>query len=415
MSRILVLDYGNFLQQSIFLAEAGHEVLYYTAWEEAFPKFQRYLIGQGLENENFKKVMYPFFEIDNVDYIVNWDCVGQDIIEYLRNKGYKCFGAGKAALLENHREMGKLFLQKLGLPVMPWVMIKGLTALKEYLKQHRNKVVKIDTFRGDIDSFKAKDYQSVAPLLEQRIPQVLGAAAEDINFIVESDVSTDDSVEIGSDVFFNGTKFLTPYCQGYEIDKAFYIGRFVDKLPAVTQNTLDKLTPAFQKLNYRGAFSTEEIVVSKNKSYLIDFCTRLAAPLSVAYPIVIQNFDEVVLGCAEGEDVEIEPIAEYWGVLPLESSAARELYLSIDIPDEYKYNIVPYIYLKRNNTIYSVPPIETIVVLIAWGSSVKEVFKKLQQLIDIPRAYGLETSVLGYFRKAEEEIKRGEKFGIFFR
>jgi len=56
-----------------------------------------------------------------------------------------------------------------------------------------------------------------------------------------------------------------------------------------------------------------------------------------------------------------------------------------------------------------------VVVLIAWGSSAKEVFKKLQQLLDIPYAYGLEKAVLGYFRKAEEEIKRGEQFGIFFR
>jgi len=411
MLKFLVHDYGLFAVQAAALLDGGKNwVGYYTPWQSAFPSFADFIIGQGLGME---KILYFFDHVDDADVIVNFDVYGNDLIAFLRRKGYRVFGSGSGEILEDNRWFAKKLLKKIGLPVNNAVKIRGTTALREYLKKNKDKYVKIDIFRRDIESFHAKDYDSVELLLDE-IDANLGPFKDVFDFIVEETISAEQSVEPGFDGFFNGKEFVKPYIIGYEIQKAFYIAKFVNQMPLPMQNTLDKLTPILRQMDYRGAISIEEKVVSKNKSYVLDFCSRLPAPLSAGYVEWIRNFPELVWKISGKEDVKIKPVALYLGALPLESQHAQDNWVRILVDENLRNHVKFRKFVKQDGKYYAVKGLTSVVVLVEWGKSIDEVFNKLKKLISKIEAYGLQTDAFGGLEIAKEEIEKGRQMGISF-
>jgi len=410
MKKFLVYDYGLFAEHAAALANGGkNKVFYYTPWQSDFPAFRDFIIGQGTGVE---KILYFWDHVDEADCIVNFDVYGNDAMAYLREKGHRVYGSGKGEILEDDRWLFKKVMKKIGLPVNNAVKIKGTPALREYLKTNKDKYVKIDLFRRDVESFHSKDYNSIELVLNE-IDSTFGPFKDNFEFIIEEAIKG-DSVEPGSDVFFNGNEFVKPYLYGYEIEKAFYIGRFTNELPPQMQNTLDKLTPILRKLDYRGAMSIEEKVVSKDKSYPIDICARQPAPLSAGYVEWIKNYAELVWKIAGKEQVRIDPIANYVGALPLESQHANENWVRIIFDEKYRKYVKFRKFAKYQSHYYAVPSLTSIIVLVAWGRSVEEVYNKLKVLIDKVEAYGLQTDVLGGIEQAAKEIEKGKQLGIDF-
>uniref|UniRef100_A0A7V3N4V4 DOD-type homing endonuclease domain-containing protein n=1 Tax=candidate division CPR3 bacterium TaxID=2268181 RepID=A0A7V3N4V4_UNCC3 len=215
--KFLVYDFNLFIEHAKRLAADGkNQVFYYSPWQDAFPSFSKYAVGLGIPG--VEKVLYFWNYIDEADCIVFFDVYGNDLADWLRKKGYTVFGAGKGELLENHRWMLKQVVKKAGLPLHNAVKIKGLTALREYLKTHPNKYVKIDVFRRDVDSFHAKNYESVKLLLDE-LDVVYGPIKDQFNFIVEDAIKADESVEPGC--YDKETEVLTKrgWIKFYEANK----------------------------------------------------------------------------------------------------------------------------------------------------------------------------------------------------
>jgi hypothetical protein len=351
--------------------------------------------------------------VDEADLIVNFDVYNNDIIEYARKHGKLCFGAGWGEVLENSRWAMKQLLKKLGLPVNNAVKIQGVPNLREYLKENKDKYVKIDLFRANLESFHAKDYESVETILDE-MDVTLGPFKDIFEFIVEDAIDADESVEPGQDVFFNGKEFVKPMLFGYEIAKSFYIGKFTNELAKPLQNTLDKLTPVLKRINYRGAMSIEEKVVDKDTSYMLDVCARQPAPLSAGYVEWIKNYPELIYKIACAEDVQIDPIDTYVGAMPLECSHAQDNWVRIIMDEKNRKNIKFRQFVKHDGYYYGVPGMTGLVVVIAWGKSVDEVYSRLEDMFKEVEAYGLQKDVLGGMDIARKEIEKGEKLGIKF-
>ncbi|HOJ87172.1 MAG TPA: hypothetical protein PLN68_09635 [Elusimicrobiales bacterium] len=77
----------------------------------------------------------------------------QDIAEYLIKKGYKVFAPGFAEYLERHRYFSREIQRINNLDTQKTDFVIGTEGLKEYLKNHNNIFVKVNTFRGDYGKF----------------------------------------------------------------------------------------------------------------------------------------------------------------------------------------------------------------------------------------------------------------------
>jgi len=402
--KFLIWDTGLSLAHSLRLAKDGHQVFYYTPWQTAFPRFQDYAIGLGFENEGLYKIKHFWDYIDKVDYIVFFDIGAGDMANFLRSKGYKVYGASKGERLEEERFNSRKIQKTIGLPVQQTVKVQGINNLRKYLKSNPNKYVKLDLFRGDVDSFYAKDYESVIMLLDE-IETAFGPFKEKKAFICEDYIKA--ITEFGNDAFFNSRKFLTPHLFGREMSKASYVGKWTNNLPSVLQNTLDKLTPVFQKLDYRGAFSSEERVVSKDKSYLIDMCCRLPFPLSAGYTEAITNFTEIIVAIAEGKDIEIKPKNKYLITLPLETQHAQNNWVKLDFNPKLltEGKIKIRCATKIDNKYYMVKGLSTAYILISCCDTIKQGIKEIEEVSKEVDCVGLDKDGIGGLYKIQEEIE----------
>jgi hypothetical protein len=259
---------GLFSQFAISLSNEGHEVYYFTPFYESVT-FKRYAIG--LNMGNVKKPLYFFqklLKFKKEDVTIMFPDVGAgDLAHFLKQMGYSVFAAGFGDIMEFHREWVKKKLKELGLPVMKYVLVEGIENLKKYLEKNPDKIIKLDIFRGDAETWHAQDANSVDMKLK-KLEKSFGPFAYDYNFIVEEKIEGD---EPGFDMIFNKTDYVKPYLWGWEIKKGPYCGVCSLEVPKVIAQIRDGLKPLLQKLDWRGFISTE-MKVKDGKPYLIDIC-----------------------------------------------------------------------------------------------------------------------------------------------
>lgn len=409
----LVHDVGLYCEQANALAEGGkNKVRYFTPWTSKDPHYRDFVIGKGFEY--LEKVLYFEDHIDWADAIVFLDVAGNSQCHYLRKNlpNKSVWGAGLGERLENDRVLLKQWCEKFELPVNKYHVCKGVTDLKEYLKKNPNKYIKINIFRGDMESFYAKDYESIEMVIDQ-IESAFGPHKEEYEFIVEDPIETD--VEVGFDGFFNGTDYVRPYFVGYEYHKNLYIAHVTDELPVPLEETLSAFQPLFKKMGYRGALSTEEKIVSEKEHYFLDACMRLPNPLSALYPVVIGNWAEAVYKIGKGEEVELDVKHKYVGAYGLTSLNAMDNYIKVNIDpkhrDSVRYQMVAG---RKDNCNYSVPGWPIVAILTAGGNSVDEVLTKLKESVKYVDAHQIEKDGLDSIDIIKDVIKQGEKVGIPF-
>ena len=197
--KFLVIDSGLYAELANALSDGGkNKVYYYTNTESAFPSYKEYASGHNFEH--IEKVKYFWDYVDEADVICSFDISSNDMIHWLRNNlpNKSIFGAGRGERMESNRIGFKKTLEALEMPVIPYKVIKGMTALRKYLEANPKKVVKIDIFRGDFETLKCDSYEAVKQILDDRAP-LLGLYSEDCQFIVEDMV--DCKCEAGWDGF----------------------------------------------------------------------------------------------------------------------------------------------------------------------------------------------------------------------
>ena len=412
MKTFLVYDCGLYCSQASALSEEGkNRVLYYTPFVSAFPKYKDYAPGEGFEY--LEKIKYFDRYIEQADAIVFFDLDGNDRCENLKKQypDKAIYGASQGVQLEDSREKFKKCLELLELPINPYVKIKGITALREYLKKNPDKYVKMDIFRADQESFYAPDYNSVEEILDD-MGMVFGPHKEDREFIVENALHSE--VEAGFDGFFNGSEYLSPFFIGYEYKKGLYVAHVTDEMPEPLGETLEAFNPVFNKAGYRGAISTEEIIISPKEHYFIDACMRLPSPLGALYPVMIKNWAEVVYAVGKGEYIEPEIEHKYVGAYPIESDRAEKHYVKVNIKKGHEEDVRLMMACGNNKGTYAVKGFKTVAVLVAGGNSVDEVLEKLKKNVEYIDAQGIDKDGVQGIDLIKDIIESGKKVGIEF-
>jgi hypothetical protein len=211
--KALVYDFGLCIEHARrLLGNKIDTVYYYVPWQDAFPRFLNALIGRGYEDEGLIRIERFWDYIDEVDLIVVFDTYLGDLVHFLRNKGYLVFGTGQEEILENDRYYAKKLQKKLGLQTQDFERIVGFEKLKQYLKENKNKVVKLNTYRGSLETFTHIDYKSSEPLLEH-LEVELSVAKNYVEFLVEDFVGV---IEPGTDFYVVDGEYPDKVLWGYE-------------------------------------------------------------------------------------------------------------------------------------------------------------------------------------------------------
>jgi hypothetical protein len=406
--KVLIHDLGLAVDHAVRLAKDFEKVYYYTPWQTAFASFANYAIGEGMA-PNMEKVFHFEDFIDKVDLICFFDVGQGSLANFLRKKGYNVYGAALGDKLEQERDKMRQIQESIGLPVQETKVVAGVTELRAYLKTHPNRYVKLNRFRGDIESFFAKDYESVEIIIDE-IEAYWGPYQEEYKFVIEQAI---DGIEPGYDAFFNGEDWIRPTAWGFE-NKIAYIGRYDQTLPKIMEDSMKRLQPVLKRLNYRGAISTEFRCPNINKGYLIDVTARYPFWLSLIFTESVVNYSELIWKCAAKEAVNLVPRAKYIACVPLMSTHAEKHWLRLMFDSKLRNKVKLLYSCKVGKHYYNVRGMRNGCLLITWGNNPEQMVDELKKLTDQVDAHELEKDGIGSLYKILEQIKQARKMGFNF-
>ncbi len=408
---ILCIDPGGlYVEQCNALWKKGDTVKYWTSWQ-ADQKWDWYSIGLGFGN--LEKIKYAAEWYEWADSYFFPDVTGQDELAFLKKIYPKksFFGSGLAHKLEQDRWGLKKVLKDIDIKFSQSERIIGIDALRNYFIRNKDKYIKISTFRGDVESFYAKDGKSIDLKLDE-IAQARGPFKNKIEFIVEETIPSE--VEIGADLIFNGIDYLKPYIYGYEIGKKFYFGRVSEELPELLKDGMDKLKPILQKLDYRSCISTEIKVVDKKSSYFLDITCRLPNPLCAIYNEYISNWREVVIKTGLKENVRLNIKHKYLGCMFLNSYHGINHYVKIDVDPKDREHIKFVVVGENDGQFYSIKGTEKIAVVIAGGETIQEVIDTIKKYTEKINADSLDKGAVHEIDEINDIVAAGKRMGIEF-
>ncbi len=405
----LVIDQGLYVHIAEKLAESFGRVLYHcNGWRSAFPVSERFNIGAGLDG--IERVANPWEHVDDADLIVFPDTYFGGEQEYLRRQGKRVWGSGHAEMLELHRDELKTVMNGVGLPVGGYEIVTGIDALREYLKENPGVYVKGNVFRGDIETFRNKNWVVTQPLLDD-LANRLGPRQSEVVFVVEDPI---EGVEAGYDGACIDGRFPAVATFGYEAKDAGYVGKVVDyeDLPAALREVNARLAPALAALGCRSFFSTEVRIGKNREPYLMDPALRAGSPPSEAYIELFSNWDEVIWAGADGEVADLKARAGYAAEIILRSEWAREHFLALDLPASVRPFIKIHGHCRIGGRDYAAPlGIREIGAAIGWGDSLEEAVGAALEHAEAVEGLELEFD-RNALSAAMESIEQGREFGV---
>lgn len=303
-----VIDNGLFLPIARRMARDFGRVLYYSPCERSFPSVAQCLIGDGFPD--IERITTPWDHKNEVDLFVFPD-VGFGALQVeLIEQGKLVWGSRKADELELSRGKFLETLMNTALPVPKYRMIRGLTALCDYLKGEEDKYVKISRFRGDMETLHYRSWAEDESTLDA-IAVKLGPLKEQMPFYVFEPINT--KIEDGVDSYCIDGQWPSLCVHGMEAkDKAFLgaIQKFSD-LPEEVRVVNDEFGPVLAEYGYRGFFSSEVRITKEGESFFIDPTCRAGSPPSQSMTELFDNFSQIVWEGAAGNLADPIPAAQF--------------------------------------------------------------------------------------------------------
>jgi hypothetical protein len=407
----MVIDDGMFLELASKLGESFKEVLYYTVWEEPYPKMNKGMIGYGMPNITRVNSIWEHF--DEVDIFV-FPCVYfGDLQEHIESLGKRVWGSRTGEDMEIDRDRMKKHMNKLGLPVGKYEVVTGMDALREYLKKNEDVYVKISQWRGHFETFNSPNYKMIEPKLDA-IEHEMGPLKYITEFIV--DHKLDNKVEIGYDGYTIDGKYPSKSVVGIEVKDLGYVGemREYKDIPKEVTEFNTKISDTFKGYGYRGFFSTEIRVGEDKKAYMIDGTMRCPSPPTELCQELYSNLAEIIWYGSEGKVIDPIPAAK-WGVeIMMYSEWAQDNWLPVYFPDEIKQFVKLMNAVRIKDTYYIAPqsfPTNVIGAVIGLGNTLEEALEHVKKNAEQIEAHQLVIS-LETMGKAQEEMDKLTKFGI---
>ena len=140
-----VVDKGLFPHVALKLSETYKRVYYWSPWEEAFSMVAKGIIGDGF-GPKMIRVGNIWDVKDECDLFVFTDIGFSGEQAELVRQGVPVWGHHGADILEWHRGKFLDALETLGLDVPEFEKIKGLSALKEHLRDKTDRYIEISNW-----------------------------------------------------------------------------------------------------------------------------------------------------------------------------------------------------------------------------------------------------------------------------
>lgn len=410
---VLVYDYGLFVELAATLAKDFGKVYYYCPWQDGYPKSNALLIGDGIRGVKRVRSIWPL--IDDVDLFVFPDVYEGPLQRYLASIGKRVWGCRGGEELELDRVASKEYCRSVGIDIGPYAVITGLDALREHLKRCEDQWVKISATRGDMETFRSKNYKLIEPRLDE-LEHSLGAKKKIMQFIVEEAI--DPAVEVGYDGYTIDGQFPAAALYGIEIKDKGYIGRTrrYGELPPEIRSVNEKLSAAFKSYRYRGFWSSEVRITRDRKAYLIDPCARCGSPPNELYQVMITNLADILWEGSAGTVVEPQFAGKWGAMLLLLSDWAAHNWQAVEFPKSLRDNIK-----LRNHTIiegrhYCVPDKgsgSAIGAVVAVGDSQSAAVAECRRIAEKVEGHYVDVPA-DSLDAAGAEIEKLKEFGISF-
>lgn len=405
------IDNGLFVDFAIRHSHHFGRTLYWMPWVSSFPKSNQLLIGDGFDE--IERIRFLWDYIDQIDLFIIPDIYFGDIASFLSKLGKPVWSARHGDDLELYRDYTKAILKEIGLPVAPWKRIVGLDALRKYLKDNPDQWVKVNTVRGDFETFHSRTYDLIEPRLDE-LEWRLGAKKHIYEFIVEAAIN--DSVEIGYDGWVIDGKFPPESMTAVEIKDLGMMGvaaKYED-LSEPVRYVNERLSDYFRMQRYRGFWASELRIGKDGIPYLIDPCARCGTPSNEILQEMFSNWGEIFWHGAHGEVVA--PQREYkFGVEAMIHSAwSDKNWQAISFPDEVRQ----FVKLRNHTRILGkdyVVPLDTslpeIGAVVGVGNTIEEAVAHLTENASKIDGYFIEIK-LDSISKALHEFEEANKAGI---
>lgn len=301
--KVRFYDYGLFVSLARKVSQSFGSGEYFRPWKSAFPYSRPCFVGEGYPE--MARVKHFFKDIDKPDLFVFTDVLDADLQVDLVSRGKRVWGSRWGEQLELNRITLRQKMKEIGLPTSRADIVIGISALREYLKKYDNIYVKINTFRGDMETWKSETYDLSEPRLD-KIEHDFSERKELVPFICEHGI--EDAVEGGIDTYVIDGQFPEVALLGFEIKGVGLVGvvKEYKDMPEPILEVNRKLAPLLKDYQYRGFFSTEVRITKDGTPYLIDPCCRCPSPPSELYQELYVNLAEILWEGADGKMVTPE-------------------------------------------------------------------------------------------------------------
>jgi len=410
-----VVDSGYFISLARKLSQTFKKVYYCTPTDKEFLSANDYATGWGFP-EIEKIEGYEFMRpeiLKKIDVFIFPDIGYAPIQSYLRSIGKPVWGSGDATDYEIYRSLFLKTLGDLGLARAPYKIIKGLPALIEHLKTVKNKYIKVDVFRREMETWHHIDHEHSKAQLKH-LSVLFGGIEDEITFVVQDEIPTE--LETGGDLWVIDDKYPSKYFMGYEKKNELYIAslKSASDMPDAVKEVNKRLIPLFKKYGYRNFFATEIRV--NGKPYFIDPTFRLPGMSGEQILETCSNLAYVIWYGAHG--VYIDPIYEYQYAVTASAyycgEGSEEGWSVVKVPKESE-RWIKFSHCCLIDGLYHFPSedAEDLGVVIGAGNTLLEAFAMLKKNIDSLKDEPVYFKLKGFFDLLKS-IREAEKKGIKF-
>jgi hypothetical protein len=411
---VCVVDYGRFL----FLAECfvgvAKKVLFCSPSDREFKDVRDCEKGTGIPGiERIDSFLDPHV-LPRIDLFVFPDIGFAGAQLYLRSIGKAVWGAMGVNDLELSRTDFLDFLDQVGLEKIPSVKVKGLTNLCLHLQEHKDKWIKVNHYRAQMETWHHIDFDRSEEKLVG-LSAEFGGLKEEIMFVVQDALDAD---EIGYDGWSVDGGYPSCSFQGYELKNELYLGSMLEyeDLPEQVIEVNEAMAPLFSEAGYR-QFVATEIRVKDKVGRFIDPTFRLAGLTQEQLSTTCSNLPDVIWSGANGVLIEPEFICKYVAVATMHyTDHAKERWFCLKVPEEKREFFKFYHYCQRDGMLHFIPcfPFDNEAgVVIGGGDSVGEAIDNLKENFEVMADEPLRIDVAG-FAELLEQIQEAEDEGMEF-
>lgn len=328
---VLVFDHGFFLPVARRLAQDFGRVLYYTPWEQAYPKLNEGIIGAGFGEMTRCNDFWPIK--DEIDLFVFPDIYHAGLQAELRAQGHRVWGAGNGMKLEIDREFFLNKLNELGLAVPPHKVVVGISNLAAYLKDKKDQYIKISKWRGSWETKHWRGWDEDANKLDQWAVH-FGGMKEYVRFLVFEPIDTE--LEIGGDSYCVGGRWPRTMLHGIEKKDEAYLAAVTPyrEMPEPLTRIMEAFSPFLAKNRYACQWSME-VRVTQDDAFFIDATTRGGLPSTGSF-LNAKNVADIFYHGADGDLVEIDYGYKFAAECMVKIKGDPDAWASVIIPDELK-------------------------------------------------------------------------------